>query len=201
MILYELFDTEENQVYQRLETENLRRQYSFLASMVMASIEVKRRTISAALIRALNYHAVACLHVKAGEYRPCHVTTPSLDPPQFHRVPALMEHFIDEVNSIWAPRNSWDIAAYCLWRLNYIHPFINGNGRTARALCYYVICVNAGRILPGKISLPERMRDQRQRYVELLMAADLKYSRGDPYFLRDLRDFIMRLTVQQTMEE
>ncbi|MEX1365172.1 MAG: Fic family protein [Nannocystaceae bacterium] len=26
---------------------------------------------------------------------------------------------------------------YTLWRLNWIHPFVEGNGRTARAACYY----------------------------------------------------------------
>jgi hypothetical protein len=30
-----------------------------------------------------------------------------------------------------------ELAAYGLWRLNWIHPFVEGNGRTARAVCYF----------------------------------------------------------------
>jgi Fic/DOC family/Transposase DDE domain len=40
------------------------------------------------------------------------------------------------------------LAAFALWNLNYIHPFIEGNGRTARAACYYLICMKQRKI-PG----------------------------------------------------
>ena len=61
-----------------------------------------------------------------------------------------------------------------LWRLNWIHPFINGNGRTARAACYFVLCLKMGGWLPGNVILPEALRQQefRERYIQTLRHAD-----------------------------
>ena len=73
------------------------------------------------------------------------------------------------------------LAAYVLWRLNHIHPFINGNGRTARAACYFVLCVKLGGWLPGTVILPELLRNSeiRDRYVQALRQADAAAERGD----------------------
>jgi len=59
-----------------------------------------------------------------------------------------------------------------LWRLNWIHPFIEGNGRTARAACYYLLCVKHGAILPGRKIVPERIRENREPYYAALKSAD-----------------------------
>src|ERR1039458_10228474 len=64
------------------------------------------------------------------------------------------------------------LAAYALWRLNFIHPFIEGNGRTARAACYYLICMKAGKLLGGRKTVPERIRENRDPYYAGLHAAD-----------------------------
>jgi Fic family protein len=41
------------------------------------------------------------------------------------------------------------LAAYLMWRLNWIHPFADGNGRTSRIISYVVLSIRAGAILPG----------------------------------------------------
>ena len=69
MILYDLADSEESPAYKQLDKENRERQYDFLTSIIRASLTAKLPMISTALIKALNYHAVACLHATAGEYR------------------------------------------------------------------------------------------------------------------------------------
>ena len=198
MILYELLESESHPIYKGLADENLERQYDFLVSIVKASISAERHMISTALLKALNYHAIACLHVNAGEYRPCCVNVgKDFQPPAFHRVPALMDHFINDVNGNWESTDGWSLSAYSLWRLNHIHPFINGNGRTARALCYYVICMKAGGFIPGSIILPKLMLEHRDEYVRLLKQADKRCQEADANFLVDLRKFIMRLALQQ----
>jgi Fic family protein len=63
-------------------------------------------------------------------------------------------------------------AAYILWRLNWIHPFAEGNGRTARAVAYLVLSVQFGRELPGEITLVERMSQRKRDYWHALEAAD-----------------------------
>ena len=62
--------------------------------------------------------------------------------------------------------------------LNWIHPFIEGNGRTARAACYYLICLKQGRLLPGKKIVPERIREDRKPYYAALQAADKAWDQG-----------------------
>jgi Fic family protein len=69
-------------------------------------------------------------------------------------------------------------AAYALWRLNWIHPFVEGNGRTARAACYYLICMKHGGLLPGKKIVPERIRENRRPYYDALQKADLAWEDG-----------------------
>lgn len=71
------------------------------------------------------------------------------------------------------------LPAYALWRLNWIHPFVEGNGRTARAACYYLICMKQGRLLGGRKMVPERIRENRQPYYEALQAADCAWEEGD----------------------
>ena len=93
------------------------------------------------------------------------------------------------------------MAAYCLWRLNYIHPFVNGNGRTARALCYYVICIKSGGLLTGSPILPRLMYAHRERYAKLLREADGKFHGGDSNYLKDLGQFVMELTVKQVTKD
>ena len=58
--------------------------------------------------------------------------------PQHHQVPALVEELCDELNShLGSPTvDRLTLAAWALFRLCDIHPFLDGNGRTARALAY-----------------------------------------------------------------
>lgn len=39
------------------------------------------------------------------------------------------------------------LGAYVLWKLNWIHPFADGNGRTARAVAYVVMSIKLDSLL------------------------------------------------------
>ena len=173
MILYELTGTDENHpAYQDLEFSNGNRQHSFLQAIVTASLQIRRLYLSTQVIKALNYHAIACLHTGAGEFRQCPVTVGSYSPPEHYRVQALMDDFVNDVNRNWDGTDPIYLAAFVLWKLNAIHPFINGNGRTARASCYFALCVKIGNWLPGTIILPELIRQHHPEYVQALQEAD-----------------------------
>ena len=181
MDLYELTGgTESHPVYQTVVEANGHRHYHFLFSMIRAALEIQRPVISQAIIKAIHFHATAGLHYTAGAYRPCEVDVRNAKgeivyrPPQHHRVQALMDDFVNMVNWRWQSTDSVELAAYALWRINHIHPFINGNGRTARAVCYFVLCVKSGGLLPGKEILPELLRRNgtRNRYRSALRKAD-----------------------------
>ena len=83
------------------------------------------------------------------------------------------------VNWQWDETDPVSLAAYVLWRLNHIHPFINGNGRTARAACYFVLCVKAESWLHGNVILPELLRRHRPQYVKALKQVDKTALEGD----------------------
>lgn len=178
MIVFELTGTEDNEVYQELEVANGKRQYDFLHSLVAASLALGRPFISQTAIKALNFHAIACLHVSAGQFRPCEVTVGTHNPPAQYRVQALMDDFVNQVNRMWETLDPVVLASFVLWRINFIHPFINGNGRTARATCYYVLCLKVGGLIAGSIILPELLKRERDRYVLALQAVDASASAG-----------------------
>ena len=89
-----------------------------------------------------------------------------------------MEDFVNSVNRYWENADPVALAAFVLWRLNHIHPFINGNGRTARAACYFVLCVKVGQWLPGAVILPELIYRDRDEYVEALKKLDESVKQG-----------------------
>ena len=200
MILSELVsENEDHPAYRALEVANGVRHYGFLESVVEAALAVDRPLLSQTVIKAINYHAIACLHPYAGEYRPCPVIVGDYEPPDHYRVAALMDDFVDQVNRYWdTVSNEVYLAAYVLWRLNWIHPFINGNGRTARASCYFVMCLKMGGWLPGKSILPELLRQpqHKQRYVAALRHADRTSQTGEAD-LSSMCNLLLELLDQQ----
>jgi hypothetical protein len=183
MILFELTESENHPLYRALELSNGNRQYDFLRSIIGIAIEANKRFLSQHVIKAFNFQAITCLHTNPGEYRPCPVRVVSGDvvtfaPPDFYRVQALMDDFVNVVNSKWATTDPLVLASYVLWRLNYIHPFINGNGRTARATCYFVLCLAVGYWLPGTTILPELIKRERDAYCIALAQVDQSFAAG-----------------------
>ena len=196
MIIFELTGQEANPVYQALQISNVDRQYDFLLSIVLAALDIQKPFLSQTVIKALNFYAISCLHVNAGEYRPCQVYVGTHTPPEHFRVQALMDDFVNDVNRYWETTDPISICSLVLWRLNWIHPFINGNGRTARAACYYVLCLKAGGLLPGAPILPELIQLNRKEYVQALKEVDQSVATGSRN-LAPLNDLLSRLVMQQ----
>lgn len=174
MDLFELEGGEDNPVYQQVEGDNVARHFSFLESMIKAAVASDRQWISQSLIKAINFHAIAGLHYEAGQYRSHEVTVGPHIPPRFYRVDALMDHFVNLVNRHWESSDAIGLSTYALWRINHIHPFVNGNGRTSRAMCYFILCVKSGGLLPGNVVLPQVLGEDpvRTLYVHALRDAD-----------------------------
>lgn len=198
MILHDITGNEAHPTYQKLEVSNGLRHYDFLKSIVEAAIEADRPFLSQTVLKALNFHAIACLHPNAGMYRPCPIKVGVNENfPAHWRLPDLMDDFVNYVNRKWADTHPLVMASYVLWRLNNIHPFINGNGRTARAACLFVLCVSAGGWLPYSPILPELIRTSRDEYVAILQGVDASAEAGK-LDLQPLVDFLEKLIKQQT---
>jgi Fic family protein len=204
MILFEICGrSEAHPLYQWFEAKNGVRHYDFLQSLVEANVAAQRAFLSSHIIKALNFHAITCLHTNAGEYRPCPVFVGDPEdkvncyiPPQHFEVQAQMDDLVNTVNRAWMETDDLTLASFVLWKLNHIHPFINGNGRTARAACYFVICLKLGSWLPGRTILPELLRQNRVEYVAILKAVDATYKAGS-LDLSPLRALLERLLLEQ----
>jgi Fic family protein len=202
VFVHDLVGTEHHPVYQELAAENLDRQYSFLRSITLASLKLGQPMLSIEVIKALNYHAVSCLHANAGEFRCWPVTVGGAssaggyEPPLHIQVPPMMQMFTNFVNRMWELWDPITLAAYVLWRLNFIHPFINGNGRAARAACHFVLCLKAGGWLPGDPILPDLIKANRPEYVARLKAVDATFLAG-ALDLTALHEFLTRLIDEQ----
>lgn len=195
MILSELGFGEDHASYRSLQISNNGRQYDFLNSAIEMALEIQRPFLSSSLIKALNFHAIACLHPTAGEYRQCAVKVGKHAPIDHWRVATQMEDFINGANYHWKELDPVALAAWTLWRLNYIHPFINGNGRTARAVCYFVLCVKAGGLLPGSEILPELLVRERKRYCDAL--AEVDESMKTTFNLAPVHSLVSELLAEQ----
>jgi Fic family protein len=71
------------------------------------------------------------------------------------------------------------LAAYVLWKLNWIHPFADGNGRTARAIAYVVLSIKLDSVLPGAPTIPEQIAGNKKPYYDALEAADKHLAGGE----------------------
>jgi Fic family protein len=123
----------------------------------------------------LGLHRVALdgISAYAGNFRPSGVTIQGSkhEPPGAHLVPELIEDMCDYVNTHWE-ESALHLSAYLMWRLNWIHPFADGNGRTSRILSYVVLSIRLGYRLPGTPTIPEQIVENRDPYFSALDAAD-----------------------------
>ena len=149
---------------------------------------------------ALNHVAVANISQFGGRFREEPIYVGNHKPPHFEQVPELMDRFISFIHENWYNLSETQLAAYGLWRLNWIHPFIEGNGRTARATCYYLLCVRFGGLLPGRKIVPERIRESRPTYVAALEASDRAWDRGH-LDLSDMESYLAGLLEAQLRDE
>jgi fido (protein-threonine AMPylation protein) len=166
-------------LYARIQEQNLLRQYDLLSNCVEIGMEKGIEAFDKYTLWALNYAAVANIAQFGGRFRQEPIYVGNHVPPHFEKVPDLMDRFFSMIHENWTiVDHPTELAGYALWRLNWIHPFVEGNGRTARAACYYLICLKYGQLLPGRKIVPERIRENRDPYVAALRAADRAWDEG-----------------------
>ncbi len=170
---------EDPDLYDRVQEKNLIRQYDFLTTCIEIGIKQGPTALDKYTLWALNHIAVANISQFGGRFRQEPIYVGNHIPPHFDKVPDLMDRFISFIHENWYIWSPTHLAAYGLWRLNWVHPFIEGNGRTARAACYYLLCVRTGVLLSGQKIVPERIRETRPEYYAALRAADVAWNEGN----------------------
>lgn len=195
-----VLEQEGQELYDRIQEQNLFRQYDLLANCIEIGLIQGRRAFDNYMLWDLNHVVVASISQLGGRFREEPVYVSKHAPPHFRDVSRLMDEFICTVHENWYNWTNIELAAYALWRMNWIHPFVEGNGRTARAACYYLLCVRAGGLIGGRRTVPERIRDDREPYYAALKAADIAWEAGNLDVLV-MEDYLAHLVEQQVQDE
>ena len=127
-----------------------------------------RQTVSEVLIR--NLHKLVVRETEsedAGNYRQTNVMITGSDhlPPDSSQVPSAMSDLVEWLRANTPKLHPIELAALIHHKLVYIHPFTDGNGRTAR-LAMNLILLNLG------YPLVVILKNDRRKYYRVLALAD-----------------------------
>lgn len=128
----------------------------------------KRHTVSEHLIRSLQSLVVRETESSAaGRYRDSDVriTGSKHQPPDAFEVPKLMRDLVIWMRAETTKIHPVEFAAYAHHRLVYIHPFFDGNGRTARLLMNLTL-------MQSGFPLGVILKNDRKKYYDALEKAD-----------------------------
>jgi len=162
------------------EARNVLRQYDAGTAAIRSALELGSFKFRPSLILAFHREALSGISGFAGNFRPARVEIRGSkhEPVGAHLVPELVEDLCDYVNENWEKSTPIHLASYVMWRLNWIHPFADGNGRTSRIASYVVLSIRAGVLLPGTPTIPDQIVDNRNPYFDALEAADVAWTEG-----------------------
>lgn len=139
---------------------------------------------------------------KPGEYRDgqvnvCKDGVVIYTPPAADDVGTHMAEFVATLAQKWLTEDAVNIAAFCLWRLNWVHPFKNGNGRTARGFAYACLCLKLGFIPGGSPTILDLIMQNKPEFEAALAHADTTYATNGEGDLGLLSAFVTRLLIEQ----
>lgn len=163
----------------KLEAANSLRQTERVRQLILGVVDGRPFKLRPSTLLDLNRCAIDGLDAYAGVWRPAGIEIGASKhvPPGGHLVPELVEQLCDYVNDNWSDHSAVYLSSLVMWRLNWIHPFTEGNGRTSRAASYLVLCAKSGTLLPGTETIPEQIVANRKSYYDALEDADQQYEK------------------------
>lgn len=189
---------DEKKRFKVLETTNHYKAEQFIDNFLEDS-ESDNPILSESMIRECHKILMDGIPVDAdgvespGEYRrkKVSITVSSHIPPEHLSVPALMQELVS-FSRTTDKKNRLINSAIAHHRFAWIHPFENGNGRSARLFTYAML--KEGKFhFNGMVSLPRAFEREKDRYYKNLNLAD----QGDlvawiKYFLRTLHSELQK---------
>lgn len=137
------------------------------------------------LIAELNRLAIQGIRRSAGQFRiiPIFIEHTPHVPPPYEQVPQHVAQMCAYVNSNWRTRrdelaDAIHISAYLMWRVNWIHPFRDGSGRTSRAVSYLAFGARLGQVIQGSPTIADCIVENKQPYYNALDTADAAWKDG-----------------------
>jgi Fic family protein len=127
----------------RREAANGLKQFDLALQVVASHVKDQERPFKLRHSMILQLHVAALdgLHPLAGTFRNTSVAIGGSrhQPPGPLLVADEVQSLCEYINDNW--QSTVHLAAYVLWKMNWIHPFADGNGRTARAVSYVVLSI------------------------------------------------------------
>jgi len=141
------------------------------------------QTLTPRMILRLHRVAMQDILPSAGRWRTSDVEIfgSRHEPPPHADVDRLVQDACDFINEYETEDGDavMFLSAFIMWRIAWIHPFDDGNGRTARAVSYLVMCQRLGKELDGEHPVPQRIKYAPIAYARALEAADRAWASGD----------------------
>lgn len=157
----------------RLESENSVDQLDYITYVVT---ERGDRRLTEGHLLELHRLAVQNIYGCAGTYRTAHhemsMRGSPHKMPEAAAIPLMVPEMLSRLESGTLGGGPLGAAGYVLWRINWIHPFAGGNGRTARAAAYLVVCMGLGYMPPGVPSIPNLLKEDQGGYTAALRSVD-----------------------------
>ncbi len=175
----ELFASQKQKA--ELEAQNVLLQFDELQRIIS---DVKRGVkfqLRPSTLLSFHHIAIHDIYTCAGNYRTrwIGIKGSEHETPSWLEVPKLVEEMCDYINDHWDSASPIHLSSYLMWRINWIHPFFGGNGRTSRAISYLALCAKLGYNLPVKRTIPEQIVKDRQSYYDALDAADKEWEKNN----------------------
>lgn len=186
----------------KLEADNGVKQTDLANEIIKYFLEPERPfALRPSHIKQLQSVAVDGLIANPGQWRnsPVGIEKSAHSPPGSHLVETLVQEMCDYVNDNWHEKTALHLAAYVMWRLNWIHPFPDGNGRTSRAVSYIVLCAALKVLLPGMPSIPQQIQENRTAYFHALEAADERLRATGNIDVSEMEDALKNMLAKQLL--
>lgn len=157
----------------------------------------RKLNLTPEIICECNRLAMQGIYSTAGTYRDRFVAAGNYVPPNRRLVPTLVQEMCDDANQM--SEHPLQNAAFLLWRVNWVHPFFDGNGRIARELSYLALRVGNGLDrISGTPTIPELLDlKYRDKYYKYLEEADRAWTVELVPDVRKLESLISTLLVEQ----
>jgi len=161
------------------EAENGVRQFKLAIQIILANIpnDDGKFRLRQSIILQLHREALDGIHPQAGTYRNSRVFINNSNhlPPKSIDVADHVADMCGYINENWENKNACHLSSYVLWRLNWIHPFSDGNGRTARVVSYLILSIKLRSLLPGSPTIPDLIAADKAPYYAELEKADREW--------------------------
>lgn len=157
-----------------VEASNGLLQFDRMFELIEEAISTGAFTLTPDLVCELQEIAVRGLESDAGKLRSDSVDIDNSDhvPPPWDQVPRHLDDMCQYINKALGQADPIHLSAYAMWRLNWIHPFGNGNGRTSRVVSYLVLCASLNQNPGGMRTIADIIDEDKSRYYAALDSAD-----------------------------